>query len=226
MSSSLAPSRTVRDSRTGASATAESYTATDTRLEPDRHPQDAPAARLEQPRDEAARSSARSERGVAQASAHLATDRHRRRGRRGLSGDRIRRGRAALRPAHARTAGSRRSVERSHRDRRRVRQGASARRGSSRTDAVERSADSGRSEADGLRAGTAEASSAPRPVRRCTRTTRASRRRFPLAAAPYLAPEQFEGLEADSGTDIFAFGAVIYEMLTGRQAFEGKTLRS
>ena len=36
-----------------------------------------------------------------------------------------------------------------------------------------------------------------------------------------MAPEQLEGREADARTDIFAFGAVLYEMLTGKKAFEG-----
>ena len=36
-----------------------------------------------------------------------------------------------------------------------------------------------------------------------------------------MAPEQLEGREADARSDIFAFGAVLYEMLTGRRAFSG-----
>jgi Tol biopolymer transport system component len=39
----------------------------------------------------------------------------------------------------------------------------------------------------------------------------------------YMAPEQLEGANADARTDIFAFGAIAYEMLTGRKAFEGES---
>ena len=39
----------------------------------------------------------------------------------------------------------------------------------------------------------------------------------------YMSPEQVEGTEADSRSDIFALGAVLYEMVTGKRAFEGKT---
>jgi eukaryotic-like serine/threonine-protein kinase len=39
----------------------------------------------------------------------------------------------------------------------------------------------------------------------------------------YMAPEQIEAKEADARSDIFAFGAVLYEMVTGTRAFDGET---
>ncbi len=42
----------------------------------------------------------------------------------------------------------------------------------------------------------------------------------------YMSPEQIEGKEADARSDIFALGAVLYEMVTGKRAFDGKTMAS
>jgi serine/threonine protein kinase len=47
-----------------------------------------------------------------------------------------------------------------------------------------------------------------------------------LGTPQYMAPEQYEGIEADSRSDIFAFGCVVYEMVTGKRCFEGKTRAS
>ena len=47
-----------------------------------------------------------------------------------------------------------------------------------------------------------------------------------LGTLQYMAPEQLEGKEADARTDIFAFGTVVYEMVTGRKAFEGQSQAS
>jgi eukaryotic-like serine/threonine-protein kinase len=44
-----------------------------------------------------------------------------------------------------------------------------------------------------------------------------------IGTVQYMSPEQIQGKEADARSDIFAFGAMLYEMLTGKRAFEGKS---
>src|SRR5271154_7024895 len=47
-----------------------------------------------------------------------------------------------------------------------------------------------------------------------------------LGTLQYMSPEQIEGQEADARSDIFAFGLVLYELITGKRAFDGKTRTS
>src|SRR5215471_19151532 len=45
-----------------------------------------------------------------------------------------------------------------------------------------------------------------------------------LGTAAYMPPEQAKGKQADRTADVWAFGCVLYEMLTGRSIFHGETV--
>ena len=47
-----------------------------------------------------------------------------------------------------------------------------------------------------------------------------------LGTLPYMAPEQVEGKDTDARTDVFAFGAIVYEMVTGTRVFRGDSQAS
>jgi serine/threonine protein kinase len=47
-----------------------------------------------------------------------------------------------------------------------------------------------------------------------------------LGTYPYMAPEQLEGKDVDGRADLFAFGALLHEMVTGRRAFDGESRAS
>jgi eukaryotic-like serine/threonine-protein kinase len=53
-----------------------------------------------------------------------------------------------------------------------------------------------------------------------------TRRSEILGTLHYMSPEQLQGKEIDARSDIFSFGCVLYEMLSGRQAFEGESAAS
>jgi len=59
-----------------------------------------------------------------------------------------------------------------------------------------------------------------------TRTTPLTSQGAMVGTVQYMAPEQLEGKPVDHRADLFAFGALLYEMLTGKHAFEGSSQAS
>ena len=125
----------------------------------------------------------------------------------------------------ARAAVDQGDARRRHSDRRSAGRRASRRHRASRSETGQRDADARRRAAARLRPG---AHRVERGRRRHRRDVAADRTALTtqgtlLGTLHYMAPEQLDGREVDTRADIFAFGAVLFEMVTGLKAFEAET---
>src|ERR1051325_10153550 len=76
----------------------------------------------------------------------------------------------------------------------------------------------------GLAKALSNETSAPDPTNSPTLTMRATMAGMIMGTAAYMAPEQARGHNVDKRADIWAFGVVVYELLTGKSLFEAPTV--